>query len=145
MAVSRNQILQLLRHAGLRTIFASHGGARFGLAELNGVDDDDDDYDDDDDGGHGGMVGRRRRKRKTSKVDYPKVPSKVGQELMDSGNFGSNEYYRDILIRKKQKLAMRIMSRELGRDAVQDRRGNKLLSQVNTNTTLLQLVSKYFP
>ncbi|MCJ1393870.1 hypothetical protein MMC18_006746 [Xylographa bjoerkii] len=122
--VSRNQILQLLGHAGLRRIFASHGGASFGLADL-----DEDDDDDGMEGGYGSMVGRRRRKRKASKVEFPKVPSDVGRELMNSGNFGSNEYYQDILRRKKQKLARRILSRELGLDAVQDRRGNKLLSQ----------------
>ena len=77
------------------------------------------------------MVGRRRRKRKTSKVEFPKVPSDVGRELMNSGNFGSNEYYRDILRRKRQKLARRVMSRELGLDATQDKRGDRLISQVH--------------
>ena len=126
--MSRNQILQLLGHAGLRRIFANHGGATFGLANL---DEDDDEVDDGMEGGYGSMVGRRRRKRKTSKVEFPKVPSEVGRELMDSGLFGSNEYYRDVLRRKKQKLARKILSRELGLDIVQDRRGNKLLSQVS--------------
>ena len=129
--VSRNQILQLLGHAGLRRIFASHGGATFGLANLD--EDDDEEEDDSMEGGYGSMVGRRRRKRKASKVEFPKVPSEVGRELMDSGNFGSNEYYQDILRRKKQKPSRRILSRELGLDAIQDRRGNKLLSQVSRN------------
>ncbi|MCJ1404199.1 hypothetical protein MMC11_007424 [Xylographa trunciseda] len=124
--VSRNQILQLLGHAGLRRIFASHGGASFGLADL----DEDDDEDDSIEGGYGSMVGRRRRKRKVSTVEFPKVPSDVGRELMNSGNFGSNEYYQDILRRKKQKLARRILSRELALDPLQNRRGDRLLSQL---------------
>ncbi|MCJ1473444.1 hypothetical protein MMC13_002095 [Lambiella insularis] len=124
--VSRNQILQLLGHAGLRRIFASRGGTRSGLPELDGEESDDDD------GlevGYGSTVGRRRRKCQASKVDFPEVPSVAGQELMNSGNFGFNECYRDILRRKKQKLGRRVLTRELGQDTAQDRRGNKLLSQ----------------
>ena len=128
--VSRNQILQLLGHAGLRRIFASHGGAGFGLADLG----EDDDEDNGIEGGYGSMVGRRRRRRKSPKAEFPKVPSSVGRELMDSGNFGSNEYYRDVLRRRKQKLASRVMSRELGLDSAHDKRGNKLLCQVSKSS-----------
>ncbi|MCJ1245808.1 hypothetical protein MMC30_003012 [Trapelia coarctata] len=126
--VSRDQILQLLGHTGLRRIFTSHGGAWLGL----GSDEADDDEDDDDftAGGYGAMLGRRRRRRRAATpVELPKVPSDVGRELMNSGTFGSNEYYQDILRNKKRKLARRVMSRELGVDTVQDKRANRLLLQ----------------
>ena len=64
-------------------------------------------------------------------VDFPKVPSDVGRVLMSSGNFGSNEYYQNILRKRKRKLALRLMARELGLDAVQDMTANRLVSQVH--------------
>jgi NADH/NAD ratio-sensing transcriptional regulator Rex len=51
--------------------------------------------------------------------------------LMDSGLFGSNEYYQDILRQRKQRLGRKLMSRELGVDQSQLRRDNQLISQVN--------------
>lgn len=128
--VSRDQILQLLGHTGLRRIFASHGGAWLGL----GADEAEDDEDDNDVtvGGYGAMLGRRRRRRRAATpVDFPKVPSDIGRGLMNSGTFGSNEYYHDVLRKKKRKLAGRVMNRELGSDAVQDKRLNRLLLQVS--------------
>ena len=121
LVVSRNQILQLLGHAGLRRIFATRRQA--GIIVEN---DDDEDLA----GGYGRFVGRHIRHRKSSKALYPPVPSKEGRRLMDSGTFGSNEYYRDMLRKRKQRLSRRLMSRELGLDSVQDRRGNRLISQV---------------
>ena len=76
------------------------------------------------------MGGRRLRRRKGSKVAHTPGPSEEGRELMDSGTFGSSEYYRDILRKRKQRLARRLMSRELGLDAVQDRKAKHLMSQV---------------
>lgn len=128
--VSRDQLFQLLGHTGLRRIFASHGGAWLGL----GADEAEDDEDEDDVtvGGYGAMLGRRRRRRRAATpVNFPKVPSDVGRGLMCSGTFGSNEYYQDVLRKKKRKLARRVMHRELGSDTVQDKRLNKLLLQVS--------------
>ena len=51
---------------------------------------------------------------------------------MDSGTFGSNEIYQDVLKKQKPKLARRLMSRELGRDGTQSKRENRLMSQVTS-------------
>jgi len=50
---------------------------------------------------------------------------------MNSGTFGSNEYYQDILRKKKRKLGRRVISRELAVATVQDNRVNRLLLQVS--------------
>ena len=120
MPVSRNQILQLLGHAGLRRIFANHGGA--GLRVLDVDEDDDDSLD--------GLLGRRRRRPRGTKAKHPPVPSEEGRKLMTSGTFGSNEYYKDILYKRKPRLARRLMSRELGQDTVQSKNVNGLIAQV---------------
>ena len=90
----------------------------------------DDDDDDDDDDGLEGLLRRRRRRPRGSKANFPPVPSEEGKKLMTSGTFGSNEYYKDIFRKRKPHLARRLMSRELGQDAVQSKRGNRLISQV---------------
>ena len=132
--VSRNQILQLLGHTGLRRIFASHGGAWLGLGGDAAEDEDDDDFTA---RGHGTMLGwGRRRRRAANSVEFPKVPSDVGRELMDSGTFGSNEYYKISLRKRKRKLARRVMSRELGNCTAQGKRANNLLLQVWVTDTL---------
>ena len=78
------------------------------------------------------LLGRNRRRcKKTKKADFPKVPSDVGRGLMSSGNFGINENYQDILRKRKRKLARRLMTRELGLNAVQDKTANRLVSQVH--------------
>lgn len=111
------QILQLLGHAGLQRLFANHGAS--GVQAI---------LTDDDDGTSG--VGRRRRRRRTSGPKFPKVPSEQGKKLMSSGTFGSNEYYRDPLMKRKPRLAMRLMQRELGIDDARSKRTNRLMSQV---------------
>lgn len=50
---------------------------------------------------------------------------------MDSGTFGSNEYYLERLKRRKTKLASRLMRRELGLDLdARRKRLNMLMAQV---------------
>ena len=117
----------MLGHAGLRRIFASHGGARFTLGDL-----DEPENDEDRDGGtENGNV------KKMTEVVFPKVPSDVGRMLMISGNFGSNEYYQDTLKKRKRKLARRLMNRELGLDIVHDRTANRLVLQVHIHSHLM--------
>ncbi|KAM5476883.1 hypothetical protein MauCBS54593_000153 [Microsporum audouinii] len=60
-----------------------------------------------------GLYGNRRAKR-TGPSKYPKPPSQVGQELMRSGDYGSNPHYVDRLTGRNNKLATRLMYRELG-------------------------------
>lgn len=86
------------------------------------------------------MLGRRRRRRRAATpVEFPKVPSDIGRELMNSGTFGSNEYYQDIVRKKKRKLARRVMSRELGLDTVHDKRISRLLLQASKIALALSL------
>ncbi|KAL1634497.1 hypothetical protein SLS56_002190 [Neofusicoccum ribis] len=102
--ITREQIMQLLGHAGLRRIFADHTSGR--RAPL-----DDDDDSETDNTGYGGVGTRRRRGR--GRKAFEKVPSDEGRKLMASGTFGANDRPEDSYMRKK-KLAYRLMRRELG-------------------------------
>lgn len=94
--VTRNQIMALLGHAGLGSIFVNHGDSR-------SADDDDDDY-----------YESGRRRPKPSKHPLPKVPSEEGTRLMRSGTFGCTDPYQDELRRRNKRLARKLLSRELG-------------------------------
>lgn len=110
--------MQLLGNAGLGQIFATEFTQR-ALLRRRRLDNDDDDDDDEDDSDPGtgydpvgpGASGRRRRPRGRDLLE--KVPSEQGQELMQTGTFGSNPRREDTIKRKK-KLAYDIMRRELG-------------------------------
>ena len=128
--------MQLLSHAGLRGIFqpsgvttrsqARRGGAQH--VELGGNDeeeaDDDDDNDDDSEAYPGYGARRSRRNRRTFVGDrYPKIPSDKGRELMESGTFGTNDHcdhtscglpFSQTNMRKRRKLARRMLDREIG-------------------------------
>lgn len=106
MLVTREQIMQLLGHAGLRQIFADHGATR-----RRALADDDDDSEPDT--GYGGASRRPRRKRGSQA--FEKVPSEVGRQLMEEGTFGTND--RDTynhLNKRRKRLAYQVMQRELG-------------------------------
>jgi WD repeat-containing protein 23 len=115
--------MQLLGQAGLRRIFANHTVA--GSEDPN-VDDDDDILG----GGFGGSSGRRWRRTKGDPNRFPKVPSDEGRKLMDNGSFGSSEPWRDVLKKRKSKLARQLMYRELDVDGTHAARANKVISQV---------------
>jgi len=119
--------MQLLGHAGLRRIFANHraGGAGIPL--------DLDEGDDDDTEGYGGVGTRRRRAGRRPKHRFPAVPSEIGQKLMDDGVFGSSDFYRDNLRKRKTMLARKLMSRELGTDRNHSTRAASAISQVWKN------------
>lgn len=59
---------------------------------------------------------RRRRRSPPDPGRFPKVPSIAGEELMASGNFGSNDVQNadnDNRIRRRKRLARRILDREI--------------------------------
>jgi WD repeat-containing protein 23 len=88
------------------------------------------DDDDDDDFGRFGMR-RRRRRARLDPNRFPEVPSDKGAELMNSGNFGSNEIQTINSISQKKRLARRILDRELGMDNGPRLRANqRLMAQV---------------
>ena len=97
--------MQLLGHAGIARIFA----ANYGYGQRRHQFDDDDD-ESEPDTGYGG-VARKRRGR--GRAAFQKVPSEEGKELMNTGIFGSNDRAENTVKRKK-KLAYRLMQRELG-------------------------------
>ena len=117
-----SQLMQLLGHAGLSRMFASHGNGAGGIT----LQIDEDELDD----GFGGLRSRLRRRRKSARNKFPAVPSEVGQRLMDSGIFGTSEYYRDNLRKRSERLARKLMSRELGNDRNHSSRATSAISQV---------------
>ncbi len=122
ITVSRNQILQLLGYHGARHIFGGRAVPGRGASA---------DDDDDEDGGNGRSSRRSARRTKAGKDEFPKVPNDLGRQLMDSGMFGSNEYYLERSKRRKSKLASRLMRRELGLEPdARRKRFNMLMAQV---------------
>ena len=114
--------MQLLGHAGLRRILANHANGGAGITLQT----------DQDDLAEGlGMVGSRRRTRaKRARNKFPDVPSEEGRILMNVGTFGTTEYYRDRLRKRKASLAKRLMSREIGNDREYSTRKPSTLTQV---------------
>jgi WD repeat-containing protein 23 len=118
--ITREQIMQLLGHAGLGRIFASDftpRGARRRDLRAVAEDDDDESEEEDDNPGTGydpvgpGRTLRSRRPR--GRAAFNKVPSEEGTELMNAGTFGSSPRSEDTIKRKKR-LAYDIMRRSLG-------------------------------
>ncbi|KAG9597737.1 WD40 repeat-like protein, partial [Aureobasidium melanogenum] len=138
IALTQQQILQLLGNAGLRGLFANVvGQQRGGL-----VADDDDDYEDDSYLGWHAM-GRRARRPKREGSGYPKVPSEEGKKLMESGTFGTTERLRGTYGRKR-KLAYRNMMRELGVGGYgAQKSANKLISQTMIPSTQADSIINY--
>lgn len=123
MAVARQRrnVIRLLQNTEVGRLF------RFANAE---------DLEDEEDDGDFNPRWRRRRRPKPDPNRFPKVPSDEGTELMNSGAFGSNEAQAvtssDIQnIKRKKKLAMRILDRELAIEGPAKRRlNNRLMAQV---------------
>lgn len=109
--ISREQIMQLLGHAGLGRMFASDFALRTDRRHRRRLADDDDD--DDDDGSESGLGSGGRTRRPRGRAAFEKVPSDRGRELMEQGIFGSNPR-RETTIKRKKRLAYNIMRRELG-------------------------------
>ncbi|PGH12149.1 hypothetical protein AJ79_04443 [Helicocarpus griseus UAMH5409] len=96
--VSAAELFRFIGSEGLRRIFHAHRISGVHLDDGEGV------Y---------GAAGYRRRGSCVGAHLLPEVPSDAGRELMSSGNYGSNAYYVDEIKRRKQKLATRLMWREL--------------------------------
>lgn len=111
--------MQLLGHAGLRRILANHraGGSGFTL-ELG----------EEEENETGGS--RRSRRSKSWKNRFPPVPSEEGRKLMDGGVFGASAYFKDERIQRKQRLARKLMSRELGSGRRESTKTTSAISQV---------------
>lgn len=121
--------MQLLGHTGLSRIFSSDFTSRTRRRPRIIYEDDDDDDDDDDDTGTGYDPVRPRRRRGRGKAAFEKVPSERGQELMNTGTFGSNYRSEDSMKRKKR-LASKIMRRELGLGSDgRQKNANRLIKQ----------------
>lgn len=114
--VSRSQFLRFIRQPGaLSGIFGAH------------VDDDEDDDDED----YDPRTLRRRRRRGLEPSPFPKIPSDVGRDLMESGTFGTNDRLEGTY-QRKSRLGNRIMQRELGLSSPgKERSRNKLAAQVS--------------
>ncbi|PQE13461.1 WD repeat domain-containing protein [Rutstroemia sp. NJR-2017a WRK4] len=94
VAQRRRQILRLLANTDIARLFR--------LA----ADDDDDEL--------SAIWSRRQRRERPDPDRFPKVPSDVGEELMASGDFGSNDTSgTDGQIKRRKRLARRILDREL--------------------------------
>lgn len=132
--ITRDQIMQLLGHAGLGRIFASDFTPQSARRRPLVDEDEDEEEEEESDQGTGyDPVGPRRTSRRTrgprGRAAYDKVPSEAGRELMNAGTFGSNPRTEDTVKRKKR-LAYNIMQREmgLGSDGRQ-KNANSLLKQ----------------
>ena len=113
--VSRSQFLRFIRQGGaLQGIFGT--GA-------DSDDTNDDDYDP--------RAYRRRRRRGLKPSPFPKIPSDIGRDLMESGTFGINDRPEGFY-QRKTRLGNRIMQRELGLSSPgRERSRNKLAAQVS--------------
>lgn len=131
-AVTQQQILQLLAHAGIRGVFQQAGvttrsQARGGSARHISLDEDDeDDEDEDDDDLSEYLSYRSRRRRNRAPVigrRYPPIPNPEGAKLMDGGTFGNNDRCDhsacgipsgETTQRKRRRLVTRMLDREIG-------------------------------
>ena len=97
--------MQLLGHTGLRQLLARHRFSGFDPSFLA-----------EDDVEACESWGRTRAKRAKSKR-FPPVPSEEGRRLMDGGDFGRSQSYKDTMRKRKPSLARNLMNRETGLDA----------------------------
>lgn len=82
------------------------------------------------DDSYGGSRSRRGQRTTGSEKQFPQIPSEHGRALMNSGTYGSNEYYQDALRKRNVRLGRRLMHRELGLDHGHPAGNPKFLSQV---------------
>ncbi|KAF2254724.1 WD40 repeat-like protein [Trematosphaeria pertusa] len=126
--ITRDQIMQLLGHAGLGRIFASGAAYRAARRRTLRFAEGDEDEDDSEPGTGYDPVGPRRKRGRGSAA-FQKVPSDEGRELMNGGIFGSNDRPEDSIKRRKT-LAHHIMRRELGLGSQgRQKNANRLIRQ----------------
>lgn len=118
VARTRRRVLRLLQNSEIGRIF------RFAP-------------DDDDDDEEGWNPRWTRQRQRPDPHRFPKVPSDVGTELMNSGSFGANPAQavnsrEKTSLGKKTKLAWRIMERELAvGNPAREKLNRRLLAQVS--------------
>lgn len=106
--------MRLLGANGLRRILQSQGLLSQRVYPRSSDDGgDDEDEDEGDVYTYGSRGFRRRRRQRPSGYLYPKIPSEAGEALMASGIFGNNQYYVDRIKQRKNRLATKLMWREL--------------------------------
>lgn len=115
--MTRSQILRLLSRHGLQDLFRIHQANALTDPTQN------------DDLENGGNTGRG---------SYPPIPSEEGRRLMSSGTFGETGSYQGKLGKRKDRLARRLIYRELGVNQDSPGRANRLISQVKCSTISLQ-------
>lgn len=115
--ITREQILQLLGAGGLARIFASDSPAIARRRNPQFISDSEDEDENDQVGTGYDPVGPRRR-RGRGRAAFQKVPSDEGRELLEAGIFGSNSRSENTIIRRKKKLAYKLLHRELGLGSV---------------------------
>lgn len=111
--------MRLLSQVGLQRLFSNRITSRSGT--LNA--DEDNDFED----GYGGPGVRRKRQ---PKVKPPSTLNGEDKKLMADGDFGENEYFKEILDKRKPLFVTRLMNRELGISRYSSTKTNKLISQV---------------
>ncbi|KAF2264347.1 WD40 repeat-like protein [Lojkania enalia] len=110
--ITRDQILEIIGHAGLGRLFATEFTGRRNF-RFHHNDDEDEEEETEQGTGYDPVGPTTRRRRNRGRVAFQKVPSDEGRELMNSGIFGTNPRPQDTIKRKKR-LAYDIMRRELG-------------------------------
>ncbi|KAL8889938.1 MAG: hypothetical protein Q9215_002863 [Flavoplaca cf. flavocitrina] len=118
--VTRSQILRLFGQHGLQDLFRTHQTHASGNPPLD---------DNEDDDGYMARGTRRRRRGQHHASRYPPIPSEAGKRLMASGTFGESGFYEDKLRKRKDRLARRLIYRELAVNQDTPARANKLISQ----------------
>ncbi|EAT92261.2 hypothetical protein SNOG_00766 [Parastagonospora nodorum SN15] len=125
--ITRDQIMQLLGHAGLGRIFASDLTPRTGRSRnLRTVPEDglDEGEDNDPRTGYNLRPDRPRYRGPHGREAFEKVPSEQGRELMNTGAFGSSPRSEDTVKRKKsegrQKNANKLLRQDMIPESVAD-------------------------
>lgn len=114
-SVTHAELIRLIQQTGA-------GGLERLLGAIQNADDD-----------NIGFPGFRVRTRRDPFVsEFPEVPSSYGRQLMESGVFGTHERHAN-RIRKKKKLAARIMRRELGLESPGGQRSSTNLARQVVN------------
>lgn len=136
-------MIQLLGYPQLRQLISRHL-----LQQSDDQEDDGDgDQDSEPDTGYGVVAPRRRRKVRKA---FEKIPSEEGKKLMESGIFGTNDRVTSTL-KKKKRLAYRLMQRELCGSKTSGKTANQLISQVcchnirNRAVSMLTLLKNLLP
>ena len=99
------QLLQQFGVNGLRRFLEQYSNVGVGVA-----------FGSDDEEEVSSRAQRRGRPKRSRINNFSPVPSEEGSKLMDGGEYGRNQGYKDRLRKRKLRLANNLMWRELGLD-----------------------------